>query len=250
WLQVGRGGVVGFGGVSLFLPEALAGILAVALLYVLVRRAFGPLASALAGLFLALTPISVATSRNNTVDSLLVLTVLVAAWTTLRAAETGRFRGLRATVAVVGVGFNIKMLEAFLVLPVLYLVYLVAAPGRWPTRLLQLAGATGVLLAVALCWAVAVDLTPANARPWVGSSTRNSVLDLIVWHNGLSRVLPGQPLFGGAGAPDGGANAGPGGLERRFGTPFPEGAQAEGAGAPEGGNGRPFAGFGVGPPGP
>src|SRR5262245_16698430 len=102
WIQATSARLLGFSGVSLFLPEALAGILAVGLLYVLVRRAFGPLAAALAGLFLALTPISVATSRNNTVDSLLVLTVLVAAWTMLRAAETGRFWWVLATVVVVG----------------------------------------------------------------------------------------------------------------------------------------------------
>ena len=95
-----------------------------------------------------------------------------------------------------GLGFNIKMLEAS-VLPAIYLLYLVAAPPRWPTPVLHLAAATIVLVVVALSWAVVVDLTPAAERPFVGSSEHNSVLELVVWHNGLSRVLPGQRLFGG-----------------------------------------------------
>src|SRR5581483_9741005 len=98
---------------ALLLPEALAGIAAVGLVYYLVRRAWGRLAAFLAALFLALTPISVATSRNNTIDSLLVLIMLLAAWAALRAAETGQLSRLLAAVALVGLGFNVKMLEAF-----------------------------------------------------------------------------------------------------------------------------------------
>ena len=43
-----------------------------------------------ASLALAVTPINVATNRNNTIDSLLVLVVLPAALAVSRAAETER----------------------------------------------------------------------------------------------------------------------------------------------------------------
>jgi 4-amino-4-deoxy-L-arabinose transferase-like glycosyltransferase len=218
WLQATSARLLGFSGPSILLPQALAGVLSVAVLYALVRRAYGTAAGLLAGLFLALTPISVATNRNNTIDSLLVLTVLLATWAAIRATETGRLRWLLLATATVGVGFNIKMLEAFLVLPALYLLYLVAAPPHWPTRLLHLAAATVVLAVVALSWAVVVDLTPTADRPFVGSSEHNSVLELVVWHNGLSRVLPGQRMFGGP-APAG-----------WFGAPAP-GGQPGGAGS-------------------
>ena len=41
-----------------------------------------------AALVLAVTPISVATSRSNTMDMLLVLSVLLAAWVFIRAAQS------------------------------------------------------------------------------------------------------------------------------------------------------------------
>jgi 4-amino-4-deoxy-L-arabinose transferase-like glycosyltransferase len=79
---------------------------------VLVRRIFGPAAGLLAALFLALTPISVVTNRNNTIDSLLVLTVLLAAYAVSRAIERGSLRWLLLGAVLVGLGFNIKMLES------------------------------------------------------------------------------------------------------------------------------------------
>ncbi|HLH27092.1 MAG TPA: glycosyltransferase family 39 protein [Chloroflexota bacterium] len=243
WAQALSAKLLGFSGLALLLPEALAGVAAVGLLYYLVQRAFGPLAGFLAALLLTLTPISVATSRNNTIDSLLVLVVLLAAGATLRAVETGWPRWLFGAAAVAGVGFNVKMLEAYLVLPALYLVYLVAGPRRWPARLLHLAAATAVLLAVSLSWAVAVDLTPPAARPYVGSSEHNSVLELIVWHNGLSRVLPGVPLFGGPMAL--GANVPPAPRVAPLAAP---GAASDAPGAAFGDRG--FGAFGIGAPGP
>ncbi len=188
WIQALSAKLFGFHEWSLLLPQALAGILSVALLYHLVRRAFGPLAGLIAALALAVAPINVATNRNNTPDSLLVLTVLIATWFASRAAETGRLRWLLLALGMVGVGFNIKMLQAFLVLPALYLLYLVAAPLRWRTRLTHLALATMVLLGVSLSWAIVVDLTPADQRPYVGGSANNSVMNLITGYNGLSRL--------------------------------------------------------------
>src|SRR3990172_3885495 len=80
WVQVASAWLFGFHGLSLMLPQAIAGVLSVVLLYHLVRRSFGPAAGILAALILALTPISVAADRNNTMDSLLVFTLLLAAW--------------------------------------------------------------------------------------------------------------------------------------------------------------------------
>jgi 4-amino-4-deoxy-L-arabinose transferase-like glycosyltransferase len=62
--------------------------------------------------------------------------------------------------------------------------------------------ATMVLVAVSLSWAVAVDLTPASARPYIGSSDSNSAIDLIIGYNGLDRLMgrggPGGGRAGGA----------------------------------------------------
>ena len=202
WLQTASAALFGVHGASLFLPQALAGVLSVALLYHLVQRASGRAAGLLAALALALTPISVATSRNNTMDGLLVLISLLATWAVTRATERGRLRWLVLGGFLVGLGFETKMLEAFLVLPALVLLYLVAAPLPWRTRLAHLCLAGVVLLVVALAWPVAVDATPANLRPYVGSSTDNSEIELIIGHNGLQRLLPRAfGPFGGAHRP-------------------------------------------------
>jgi len=191
WAQAASAALFGFNGISLLLPQAVAGVLSVLLLYHLVRRVFGPTAGLAAALVLAVTPISVAANRNNTMDSLLVFVLLLAAWAVIRATETGRLRWLLLCAVLVGLGFNIKMLQAFLVLPAFYLVYLVAAPVRWWKRPIHLALATVVLLVVSLAWVVAVDLTPPEERPYVGSSQDNTVLELTIGHNGLKRLLPG-----------------------------------------------------------
>src|SRR4051794_39190849 len=205
WIQAASAYVFGFHGWSLLLPQALAGILCVALLYHLVSRTFGPVAGLIAALVMAVTPIVVVTSRNNTADMLVVLTVLIAAWAVLRATESGSLRWLLLCAVVVGLGFNIKMMQAFLVLPALYLLYLVAAPVSRLRRFVHLGLATVVLLVVSLSWAVVVDLTPSTERPYVGSSQNNSALELASGYNGLSRLVGrGNELIN----PQGGFNLG------------------------------------------
>ena len=222
WIQAASAWLLGFHGWALLLPQALAGLLSVALLYHLVHRAFGPVAGLLAALALALTPTIVATSRNNTSDMLVVLAVLVAAWAVVRAAEAGNLRWLLLCAVVVGLGFNVKMLQAFLVLPAFYLLYLVAAPVNRLRRFVHLGVATVVLVVVSLSWAVAVDLTLEDQRLYVGSSDNNSALELAVGYNGLERVLGREGMPGGGPPPGGGKEepqqvgfikgAGPGGF--------------------------------------
>src|SRR5713226_1362693 len=195
WLQAASAKILGFTPFSLFLPQALAGVLSVLLLYYLVRRHFGVAAGLLAALALAISPISVLTNRNNTIDSTLVLVMLLGAWTVMRAAETGKLRWLLLCAVFVGLGFNIKMLEAYLVVPAYGLLYLLAAPRRIWVRIGHLALAALLMLTISLSWAVAVDLTPASSRPYVGSSQDNSEISLALGYNGIQRLL-GQFGFG------------------------------------------------------
>ncbi|MEO7020796.1 MAG: GtrA family protein, partial [Ktedonobacteraceae bacterium] len=71
WLQAISVKIFGFTPFSIFFPQALAGVLSVLILFFLVRRHFGVTAGLLAALALALSPLSVATDRNNTIDSTL-----------------------------------------------------------------------------------------------------------------------------------------------------------------------------------
>ena len=216
WFQVASVKLFGFSGVSLMLPEGLAGILSVALLYHLVKRVYGTAAGLLAALLMAITPVAVADNRNNTIDSILVLFMLLGAWAVTRAVERRRSGGSHASglrwlllcAVLVGLGFNIKMLEAFLVVPAFGLVYLLGAQARWRTRLFHLFLAAIVMLTVSLSWAVAVDLTPASQRPWVDSTTTNSEIDLAIGYNGLQRLLGQSGTPGRAGGATNGAAVG------------------------------------------
>jgi len=195
WLQAGSAEIFGFHGWSLLLPEALAGVGSVALVYHLVRRTFGDLAGLLAAGAMAVTPVAVATNRSNIVDSLLVFILLLGSWAVIHAVETGKLRWLLLAMALVGLGFNVKMLEAYLVVPAFVAVYFLGARIRWRTRIWHLAVAGLVLLVVSLSWATAVDLTPASQRPYVGSSDDNSEYNLIFGYNGLNRLLTGNWSF-------------------------------------------------------
>nr|BBH93033.1 hypothetical protein KTA_12320 [Thermogemmatispora argillosa] len=189
WLQVASAKIFGFTPFSVLFPQALAGVLSVLLLYYLVRRHFGTTAGLLAALALAISPISVVTNRNNTIDSTLVFVMLLGAWAVMRTAETGKLRWLLLCALFLGLGFNIKMLEAYLVVPAYGLLYLLAAPRRLLVRIGHLALATVLMLAVSFSWALAVDLTPASARPYVGSSQDNSEISLALGYNGIERLL-------------------------------------------------------------
>src|SRR6266576_4227295 len=68
WLQVASVKLFGFSSTTLKLPEAFAGIASVPLLFAVVRRVWSPAAGLAAALALAVLPISVVTSRSDTMD--------------------------------------------------------------------------------------------------------------------------------------------------------------------------------------
>ncbi len=189
WIQTLSAAIFGFSGFSLVLPQALAGIASATVLYLLVSRTWGRLAGTVAGLTLALTPINVVTSRNNAVDTQLLLVLLLAAWAITIASERSSRKWLLIGFALVGVGFNVKMLQAFLVLPAFYAVYFFASSSTFRERVRNLAFATTLLALVSLSWVAVVDLTPANQRPFVGASGNNRELSLVMGHNGTARLV-------------------------------------------------------------
>ena len=74
------------------------------MLFLLVRRTFGPVAGLTATFAVVITPVAIADNRNNTIDSLLVLTLLLATWAVFRAAESGRLRWLLLGMLGAGIG--------------------------------------------------------------------------------------------------------------------------------------------------
>jgi 4-amino-4-deoxy-L-arabinose transferase-like glycosyltransferase len=199
------GRVLGFSSFSMLLPEALAGIGSVLLLHNLVKRTLGHRPAILAALILALTPIVVAMTRFNNPDAILLMCEIAAAWALVRALESGRTRHLLLCGLLVGLAFNTKMLEAYLVVPGLVLTYLIAGRPKLGKRMAQLTAAGVAMFSVSFVWYGAMMLLPAADRPWVGDTTDNSWFSLIFGANGLSRVSGSE---GGPGGGFGGA-AGP-----------------------------------------
>ncbi len=196
WVQAASAKVFGFSPLSLLLPQAIAGVAAVAALYLIVRKRYGTLAATASALTLAAFPAFVAVSRDNNLDTLLILLMTLACGAALRATETGRLRTLLGSAVLVALAFNTKALAAYLVVPGIAAGYLCCAPGPLRRRVGHLLLAGVVCGVLSLAWMVAVDLTPAAQRPFVGSSTDNSELGLTFGYNGFGRV--------------GGQNGGPG----------------------------------------
>jgi 4-amino-4-deoxy-L-arabinose transferase-like glycosyltransferase len=208
WVQALSVRVFGYHPLSMLVPQALMGIASVVLLYDLVRRRFSRVGGFVAGLALALTPITVAISRHNNPDALLVLCCVAALWCAVRALEDGRTRWLVLAGVCVGLGFETKMLVALVVVPAIALAYLLVAPrGRLRAVRQLLAGGAAMAL-VGGAWPALMELTPASQRPWISGTSDNSILSLIFEYNGLGRV-DGQ-----AGGP---AGAGGGGGGTMFG---------------------------------
>ncbi|MGD0387210.1 MAG: glycosyltransferase family 39 protein, partial [Solirubrobacteraceae bacterium] len=176
WLQALSAKLFGFAPLSLLVPEGVCAVLAVWLMYRIVAPRFGPLAGLVAAFALAVFPSFVAVSRDNGVDPLLILSMLAACGAALAAVDSGRLRTLVWCGVLVGLAFNTKSLAALLCVPGIAVGYLVCAPGSWRRRVAQLVVAGAVSLVVAVSWSLAVDLTPASQRPYVGGSVTNSEL--------------------------------------------------------------------------
>ncbi|WP_379127772.1 glycosyltransferase family 39 protein [Paenibacillus sp. sgz500958] len=199
WIQTLSASIFGLYGWSVILPQVLGGMGSVLLVYLMVKPAFGRTAASLAALAMATTPVAAAVSRTNNIDAMLVFTLLLAAWFLFRGIRRNRIGNLMAAFALIGVGFNEKMLQAYMVLPAFYLFYILAAKVNWKKKTGVLAACTAVLLVVSLSWTVIVDAIPASKRPFIGSSGTNSVLNLAFGYNGVSRLTGDRSTGGGTG---------------------------------------------------
>src|SRR6185312_7755546 len=77
------------------------------------------------------------------------------------------------------------------------------APVGWWRRIRDLLLAGVAMLVSAGWWVLVVELWPADARPYIGGSQTNSVLELIFGYNGFGR-LTGDETGSVGGSPGGG----------------------------------------------
>ncbi len=186
--------VFGLNSWSILVPQALEGVAAVAVLYAAVRRVAGSGAALLAGSIMALTPVAVLMFRFNNPDALLVLALVAGAYCTQRACERDSSRWwLVAAGAAVGVGFLAKMLQAFLVLPGFIGAYAVAGGRPLRRRLLEMTAMLGATVVSAGWYLLLVEVWPSDARPYIGGSQHNSIIELALGYNGIGRLTGDEP---------------------------------------------------------
>ena len=205
---------------SILVPQALEGVATVGLVYLAVRRWFSAQAAILAGAVVALTPVAAMMFRYNNPDAMLALLLTGATYATMRGLEKAQTKWLVLAGALVGFGFITKMMQAFLILPVMAVVYLLAAPTGWWRRVWQVVLMAVSVVVAAGWWVAAVALTPAADRPYVGGSQNNSILNLIFGYNGFGRLTGNETGSVGGGAVGGASMWGPTGWARLFNDSF------------------------------
>ncbi|MDZ5721363.1 glycosyltransferase family 39 protein, partial [Bacillus sp. SXabc123] len=189
WIQTIFALIFGVHTWGVTLPQALSGVGSVFLLYRMIKPAFGIGAARIAALVMALTPIAAAVSRTNNIDSMLVFTLLLGSACLLRAVKQGKLVWLLTSFALIGLAFNMKMMQAFMVLPAFVLFYLIASRVSLKKKIGSLILSLVLLTGLSISWAVVVDSTSSSSRPYVGSSQTNSVLELAFGYNGTERLL-------------------------------------------------------------
>jgi 4-amino-4-deoxy-L-arabinose transferase-like glycosyltransferase len=239
--------IFGFHAWSLALPQVIEGVVSVLAMYRAVRRWAGAAPGLVAALIFALTPIAASMFGHSMEDGALTMCLVLAAdmWTT--AVVEGRLRSLLWAGFWIGVGFQAKMLQAWMVLPALIIGYLLCAPGSWLRRVRDLLVFGVVTLGVSLSWILLYTFTPAADRPYVDGSTNNSAWSMVFGYNGLERFgisVPGA-VTSGPGVTTGGGSSGFGSLPSGVSSSAEEIIrQVAGSGGSRGGGGT--SGFGSG----
>ncbi len=191
--------IFGLSAWSILLPEALIGVGTVAVLFLTVKRSFGPAAAVISGVVMALTPAAVMIFRFNNPDALLTFLLVVSAWALLHAIDKGSLRWMAFAASLVGLAFLTKYLQAYLVLPGYALVFGFAANTTLRRRLIGLVVALATVFITSGWWVAIVEMLPTGSKPFIGGSTTGSPLDLIFGYDGLGRIFGGSGPGGGGG---------------------------------------------------
>ncbi len=196
WIQALSVRAFGFHPWAIVLPQAVEGVLTVLVLYRAVSRLAGTTAGLIAALILAVSPATVALDRGNISDSLLILLLVLAADAVSGAITAGAgnsrplgegIGGLVLAAVWVGLAFQTKMIQAWMVLPALGLAYLLCGPGSAGRRAVQLTVAGTLTALVSLSWMIAVSLVPQADRPYVDGSHNDSIFEQVFVYNGFGR---------------------------------------------------------------
>jgi 4-amino-4-deoxy-L-arabinose transferase-like glycosyltransferase len=156
-------------------------------LYRVVRRWAGVTPGLLAAGIFAFTPIVASMFGHSMEDGALTMCLVLAADSWQRAVMDARLRSLVWSGVWVAIGFQAKMLQAWMVVPAFGLGYLLSAPVPLRRRLWHLGVTGSVTLAASLSWVVLYSVTPATSRPYLDGTTNNSAITMVFGYDGLER---------------------------------------------------------------
>ncbi|MGB6457591.1 MAG: glycosyltransferase family 39 protein [Streptosporangiaceae bacterium] len=193
WLQAISVGLFGAHPWALVLPQVIEGTLTVLVLYRVIRKLAGPAAGLVAAAVLAISPATVALNRGNISHTLMILLAVLAADSIVTAIRTGGWRPLLLVGGWVGLAFQAKMIEAWLLLPALAACYVTAAPGDWLRRTWRCGAMLLLAVAVAVSWMSLVTIWPSADRPYIDGSTSNSPFQQVFVYNGFGRLDQATP---------------------------------------------------------
>ncbi|MDX3643692.1 glycosyltransferase family 39 protein, partial [Streptomyces sp. MB09-02B] len=178
----------GLNSFAILFPQVLMAVATAGVLWAAARRRFNATAGFLTMAVFALTPVAALMFRFNNPDAALALLMAAAVYCTLRALEKAQTKWLVWEGVAIGLAFLVKTLQAFLILPVLALVYVVLAPASVKKRVGQVLLAGLAMVVSGGWWVAIVELWPASSRPYIGGSQNNSFLELTFGYNGLGRL--------------------------------------------------------------
>ncbi|MDX2938985.1 ArnT family glycosyltransferase [Streptomyces ipomoeae] len=206
----------GLNSFAILFPQVLMAVATAGVLWAAVRRRFNATAGFITMAVFALTPVAALMFRFNNPDAALALLMAAAVYCTLRAMEKAQTKWLVWAGVAIGLAFLVKTLQAFLILPVLALVYVVLAPASLKKRVGQVLLAGLAMVVSGGWWVAIVELWPASSRPYIGGSQTNSFLELTFGYNGLGRINGEETGSVGGGGGNGGGNWGETGWDRMF----------------------------------
>ena len=189
WIQTIFVLLFGYSGYSLILPQALCGTGCCILIYLITSNTHNEICGLISSFIFAIIPSVVVVSRNNTMDMQLIFITLLAVFYFFKYIKLNKSLYLFISATFIGLAFNIKMLQAYIILPSLFIIYIIFNKKKFTSKLSQGIIASLIIFIISFSWITFVDLYPSSSRPYIDNSKNNSALELIISYNGIDRLI-------------------------------------------------------------
>ena len=167
--------------------QAILGIISILILYSLIKPTFGRISALVSSSILCVIPSSVIIDSRNEPDALMMFLVLCSSFFIIKSVRSNNVFWLIPFALFIGLAFNTKMLVALIPLPVFFLYYFLSKDEKLFKKIKHLFLTSLLITIISFSWIFIVWITPSNERPWVGSTSDNSIWTLVFEYNGFNR---------------------------------------------------------------